>query len=208
MYNNKFHGLSPSVGHHSLLFDQGFLKCASWDWSERHLTVFCINEIVPGYVVIRLNNYDMIWSQSIQSENEAIEVQMFMILRQDQSFIERSLSIKWQMGVATTSFPLCPLKSGKFTWIKFHVLLTFTLTRSNCKKSTIYTANVYRDLQGINGEIKVRGFQIYWDCMLPGIPVIFKVNTLCGLLISTINYDFFFKFPYNFCRYFRLPVSP
>ena len=36
---NKFHGLSPSGGHHSLLFDQGFQKMAGWDWLERHLTV-------------------------------------------------------------------------------------------------------------------------------------------------------------------------
>ena len=30
---------------------------------------------------------------------------------------------------------------------------------------TIYTANVCRDLQGLCGEIRVRGFQIYGDCM-------------------------------------------
>ena len=53
--------------------------------------------------------------------------------------------------------------------------------------STEYTANVYRELRGVYGEIRVRGFQIYKDCMLPAIPVIFKVNTLCGLLISTLN---------------------
>ena len=28
-----------------------------------------------------------------------------------------------------------------------------------------YTANVCRDLQGLCGEIGVRGFQIYGDCM-------------------------------------------
>ena len=50
-----------------------------------------------------------------------------------------------------------------------------------------YTANVYSDLQGLYGEIGVRGFQIYWDCMLPAITVIFEVNTLCGLLIYTLN---------------------
>ena len=31
LLNNKFHGLSPSGGHHSLLFDQGFQKMAGWD---------------------------------------------------------------------------------------------------------------------------------------------------------------------------------
>ena len=55
-------------------------------------------------------------------------------------------------------------------------------------------------------EIRVRGFQLYGDYMLPTIPVIFGINTLCGLLIYTLNYDFFFKFPYNFCGDFRLPV--
>ena len=31
LLNNKFHGLSPSGGHHSLLFDQGFQKMPGWD---------------------------------------------------------------------------------------------------------------------------------------------------------------------------------
>ena len=31
LLNNKFHGLFPSGGHHSLLFDQGFKKMAAWD---------------------------------------------------------------------------------------------------------------------------------------------------------------------------------
>ena len=66
-----------------------------------------------------------------------------------------------------------------------------------------YTANVYRDLW-----VLYREFQIYGDCMLPTIPVIFEINTLCGLLISTLNYVFFFKFPYNFCGDFRLPLIP
>jgi hypothetical protein len=37
-----------------------------------------------------------------------------------------------------------------------------------------YTANVYRDLQSVYREIRVRGFQIYGDCLLPKIPVILK----------------------------------
>ena len=37
-----------------------------------------------------------------------------------------------------------------------------------------YTANVCRDLRGVYREIRVRGFQIYGDCMLPTIPVILK----------------------------------
>ena len=36
-----------------------------------------------------------------------------------------------------------------------------------------YTANVYRGLRGFYGEIRVRGFQIYGDCMLPAFPAIF-----------------------------------
>ena len=35
---------------------------------------------------------------------------------------------------------------------------------------------------------------------IPAIPVIFDVNTLCGLLISTL--------PYNFCGDFRIPAIP
>ena len=37
-----------------------------------------------------------------------------------------------------------------------------------------YTANVYRDLQGVYREIRVPGFQIYGDCPLPKIHVILK----------------------------------
>ena len=38
----------------------------------------------------------------------------------------------------------------------------------------MHTANVYRDLRVLYREIRVRGFQIYGDCMLPTIPVILK----------------------------------
>ena len=77
---------------------------------------------------------------------------------------------------------------------------------------TIIISRHCKCLQGVygvfTGEIGVQGFQIYENCMLPTIPVIFEINTLCGLLISTLNHDFFFKFPYNFCGDFRLPVIP
>ena len=33
------------------------------------------------------------------------------------------------------------------------------------EKKTLYTANVYRDLQGLCREIGVQGFQIYGDCI-------------------------------------------
>ena len=52
----------------------------------------------------------------------------------------------------------------------------------------------------------MRAFQIYENYMLPTIPVIFEINILCGLFISILNHDFVFKFPYNFCGDFRLPV--
>ena len=34
-------------------------RSAIWWWSERHLTVLCIDEIVPSYVVVQLN-----WSKT------------------------------------------------------------------------------------------------------------------------------------------------
>ena len=43
--------------------------------------------------------------------------------------------------------------------------------------------------------------------MLPTIPIIFEINTLCGLLISTLNRDFFFKFPYNFQATMVIPQT-
>ena len=46
LLNNKFHELSPSGGHHALLFDQGFQKISDSDCSECHLTVLCIYDIV------------------------------------------------------------------------------------------------------------------------------------------------------------------
>ena len=35
----------------SVLFDQGFQIWVGWNWLERHLSVFCIDPIVPGFVV-------------------------------------------------------------------------------------------------------------------------------------------------------------
>ena len=35
----------------SVLFDQGFQIWIGWNWSERHLSVFCIDPIVPSFVV-------------------------------------------------------------------------------------------------------------------------------------------------------------
>ena len=39
------------------------------------------------------------------------------------------------------------------------------LWKSKWPVFSFYTANVYRGLQGLCGEIRVRGFQIYGDCM-------------------------------------------
>ena len=51
----------------------------------------------------------------------------------------------------------------------FNVLYVITST---------YTANVYRRLQGLYGEIRVRGFQIYGDCMNTRNPCNFEISTL------------------------------
>jgi hypothetical protein len=42
-----------------------------------------------------------------------------------------------------------------------------------------YTANVYRELQRLCGEIGVQGFQIYGDCMYTRNPCNFEISTLC-----------------------------
>ena len=67
----------------------------------------------------------------------------------------------------------------------------------------MYTANVYKGLQGLCGDFKFMGI-----ACIPVIPVIFDVNTLCGLLVSTLNHIFFFKLPYNFCRDCRYTCNP
>ena len=39
----------------SVSFDQGFQIWVGWNWSEHHLSVFCIDPIVPGFVVYYVN---------------------------------------------------------------------------------------------------------------------------------------------------------
>ena len=46
--------------------------------------------------------------------------------------------------------------------LKVHVHAVY---RKTSNFAVIYTANVYRDLQGLCSEIGVQGFQIYGDCM-------------------------------------------
>ena len=58
LLNNKFHGLSPSVGHLTFVWPgvpKQRVTTVPSSRSENHLTVFCIDEIVPGYVVVQLN---------------------------------------------------------------------------------------------------------------------------------------------------------
>ena len=71
-----------------------------------------------------------------------------------------------------------------------------------------YTANVCRDLQGLYGEIGVRGFQIYGDCMYTRNPCNFwsKSKKVWTFYIYTLLR--FFKFPYNFCGDFRRTCNP
>ena len=57
---------------------------------------------------------------------------------------------------------------------KFSALYSITIHTRTVASSALYTANVYRGLQGLYGEIGVRGFQIYGDCMYTRNPVIFK----------------------------------
>ena len=45
-------------------------------------------------------------------------------------------------------------------------VFTFVVVNKlKCPILVRYTANVCKDLQGLCGEIRVRGFQIYGDCM-------------------------------------------
>ena len=66
LLNNKFYGFSPSGSHHSLLFDQGFQKITSRDWSEcvpSHSTLY--QRICTfSHVVISLNKVVLYWATS------------------------------------------------------------------------------------------------------------------------------------------------
>jgi hypothetical protein len=46
------------------------------------------------------------------------------------------------------------------------------------RKYGMYTANVYRELQGLYREIGVQRFQIYGDCMYTCNPCNFEISTL------------------------------
>ena len=66
----------------------------------------------------------------------------------------------WDYWPSTHSRVFCGLKSRVHTSIIFGYC-PLVKAYSNFR----YTANVCRDLQGLCGEIGVRGFQIYGDCM-------------------------------------------
>jgi hypothetical protein len=67
--------------------------------------------------------------------------------------------------------------------IKVQLALSFGVSNTILK----YTAIVYRDLWVLYSKIRMRESQIYGDYMLPTVSVMFEINTLCGLLISTLN---------------------
>ena len=94
-----------------------------------------------------------------------------------------------------------------FSWVSFtHPPRTSGNPRKIGPKTTLQMfTGVYRVSAGKSecGDFKFMGI-----ACIPTIPVIFYVKILCGLLISTLNYDFFFKFPYNFCGDFRIPAIP
>ena len=62
LLNNKFHGLSPTGSHHSLLLDQRFQKMAGWDWSERHLTGIGMPSDYFTLIQLLFSNQMLIWS--------------------------------------------------------------------------------------------------------------------------------------------------
>ena len=72
--NNTYSVQAESSKFALVLFDQKFQILVGWNWSERHLLVFCINTIVPGVVVYyanRKNSYfftldDKWWHQEIR----------------------------------------------------------------------------------------------------------------------------------------------
>ena len=53
--NNTLTVQAESSKFASVLFDQEFQIWVDWNWLERHLLVFCIDPIVPGFVVYYVN---------------------------------------------------------------------------------------------------------------------------------------------------------
>ena len=62
-----------------------------------------------------------------------------------------------------------------FLWSSYKSwILPRDFNKSINNRLDVHTANVYRDLRILYMEIRVWGFQIYGDCMLPTIPVVLK----------------------------------
>ena len=57
-------------------------------------------------------------------------------------------------------------------------------------KFSNYTANVYRELQGLYSEIGVQGFQIYGDCMYTRNPCNIEISTLLFPCKNCRDFDF------------------
>ena len=62
-----------------------------------------------------------------------------------------------------------------------------------------YTANVYRELQGLYRENRVQGFQIYGDCMYTRNPCNFEIQH-SYFHCNICNNEFFFEIPIKNCR--------
>ena len=60
--------------------------------------------------------------------------------------------------------------SSEWTTLK-HFWSSKKMKKKTGNKNGMYTANVYRDLRVLYREIRMRGFQIYGDYILPTIPV-------------------------------------
>ena len=92
-----------------------------------------------------------------------------------------------------------------FSYYKSSDFAAFKAEKSSFQTTLQMFTGVYR----VSAEkSECWDFKFMGIACIPAIPVIFDVNTLCGLLISTLYYDFSFKFPYNFCGDFRIPAIP
>jgi hypothetical protein len=83
---------------------------------------------------------------------------------------------------AEKGLPGLPYTSKQLFWIATaQVISQISAARkknSYLSSSQMYTANVYRKLQGLCGEIGMRGFQIYGDCMYTHDPFNFEISTI------------------------------
>ena len=83
---------------------------------------------------------------------------------------------------------------------EFHVLEVYFLKHTLQMFTGIYKVSV--------GKSESGDFKFMEIACITAILVIFDVNTLCGLLISTLNYDFFSNFITILARISRYQQSP